>query len=246
MAENKDRKVIDFFSGKAYNDLAQERIIRIAPENDGLAMLYSNDNNPDKYFAMKILFWGLRENGDVVGLVPWLDKIVACPNIKDPLNGCWEGYYDSDIDHIFYDAPMHKLVELETALAYFETELGTEAPEHNSVLQEVPDTIGTHALLATGDKTKLTLTEVISWRLYGDGNIDAMLIDPKKVTQTPVLAGDPCLFAAKTNENFRYYFQYPIANEIKNENPDALDAIAVLLAHENDAGPDNENGPETS
>lgn len=223
---DKERKVIDFFSGKPLSDIAQERIIRLSPENDGLCMLYSNDNNPDRYFAMKILCWGLRWNGDVVGLVPWLNKLIACPDIQDPTNGYWEGYYDPDIDHIFYDAPMHKVVELETALAYFETHL---SENDRPVVQEIPDNIGTHAMLLGPDEKTLTLTEVVSWRLSNEGIVTGMLVDPENVLSTPVLPGDECLYPATSNPQFRYYFQHHIANQIKNEDPEALAAIAQLI-----------------
>lgn len=238
MTEPKDRKVIDFFSGKAINDLVQERIIRITPEYDGLSMLYSNENNTEKYFSMKILFWGLRWNGDVVGLVPWLNQLVPCPEIQDPLNGCWEGYYDPEIDSIFYDAPMHKVVELETSLSYFETHLDESGTDTDKLLQEIPDNIGTHAMLLADDHKKLSLTEVVSWCLYADGSISGMLMDSEKIIETPVLAGDECLYRAEKNPEFRYFFQYHIANQIKNEDPEALNAIAVLLADDDDKNDD--------
>ncbi len=222
----KEHKVIDFFSGKPLKDLAQERIIRLSPENDGLCMLYSNDNNPERYFAMKILCWGLRWNGDVVGMVPWLDTLVACPDIKDPLNGCWEGYYDPDIDSIYYDAPMHKVVELETSLDYFETH---HEENTNTIIQEIPDNIGTHAMLIDKDDKTLTLTEVPSWRLDSDGNISGMLVNEDKVTSTPILVGDESLYPAEENPQFKYFFQHHIANQIKNEDPDALAAITLLI-----------------
>jgi len=222
----KEHKVIDFFSGKPLQDLAQERIIRLSPENDGLFMLYSNDNNPDRYYAMKILCWGLRWNGDVVGMVPWLDKMVACPDIKDPLNGCWEGYYDADVDSIFYDAPMHKVVELETSLSYFETHL---EENNNTIIQEIPDNIGTHAMLFDNDGKTLTLTEVLSWRLYNDGSVSGMLVDEDKVENTPILVGDNALYPAEENVQFKYFFQHHIANQIKNEDPEALAAISLLI-----------------
>lgn len=223
---SKEHKVIDFFSGKPLQDLAQERIIRLAPENDSLCMLYSNQNNPDHYYAMKILCWALRWNGDVVGLVPWLDQLVSCPDIKDPLNGCWEGYYDAEVDSIFYDAPMHKVVELETSLSYFESHL---EEDEEAILQEIPDNIGTHAMLLDDEKKSLTLTEVLSWRLYNNGDIQAMLVEPEKVETTPVLVGDECLYPASENPEFRYFFQHHIANQIKNEDPDAMAAISLLI-----------------
>lgn len=222
----REHKVIDFFSGRPLSDLAQEKIIRLAPENDGLCMLYTNDSNPERYFAMKILCWGLRWNGDVVGMVPWLNQLVSCPEIQDPVNGCWEGYYDPDIDQVFYDAPMHKVVELETALAYFETHL---ADYQHALVQEIPDNIGTHAMLLGDDQKTLTLAEVVSWRLDSEGDISAMLVDPEKMQSTPVLPGDDCLYPAQQNPQFRYFFQHHIANQIKNEDPEAMAAIALLL-----------------
>ncbi|HMU67127.1 MAG TPA: hypothetical protein PKE57_08275, partial [Cellvibrionaceae bacterium] len=65
--------VIDLFTRKPYVPLEQKRIIRLALELDGLEMLYSNDTNSDRLFSLKILAWGLRANGEVVGLVPWLN-----------------------------------------------------------------------------------------------------------------------------------------------------------------------------
>lgn len=229
--------IIDFFSGRPLSEIKDEKIVRISPEYDGLGMLYSNENNPDRYFAMRILFWGLRLNGDVVGFVPWLDQVVACPDIIDPLNGQFEGYYDPVIDHVFYDAPMHKVVELETAQVYFESHHDRDVGDNNTelLLQEIPDTLGTHALLIGDDKKTLTLTEVISWGLYADGAIVGNLVDPDKVVQTPIVSGDECLYKAGSNPKFRFYFQHHIANQIKDDNPEALEAIAMLLADENTA-----------
>ncbi|NRA41733.1 MAG: hypothetical protein HRU21_05415 [Pseudomonadales bacterium] len=235
MTDKAAPNIIDFFSGRPLSEIKQEKIIRISPEYDGLSMLYSNENNPDRYFAMRILFWGLRLNGDVVGFVPWLDSVVACPDIIDPLNGQFEGYYDPAIDNIFYDAPIHKVVELETSHVYFESHF--DAPETGEVnedqsevlVQELPDTIGTHALLIGEDRKTLTLTEVISWRLYRDGHIAGTLVDPDKIGHTPILPGDLSLYDATNNPTFRFYFQHHIANQIKDDNPDALEAIAMLL-----------------
>mgnify|MGYP000698790033 CR=1 FL=1 len=217
--------VVDLFSGTPYSDLRACRLIRLAPELDGLEMLYSNETNADKLFSLKILCWGLRANGEVVGLVPWLDDIIACPEICDPLNGQWEGYYDPGIDEVFYDAPIHKIVELETAAEYYEHQC--EAPE--DVVQELPDTIGTHAVLSDNGFRSLTLTEVVSWRLHHDGTLSGMLADQEKVEATPVLPGDECLYPAQARESFRYFFQHHIANKIKAEDPEALAAISLLV-----------------
>lgn len=216
--------VIDLFSGRSLSSLNDERIIRLSPELDGLEMLYSNDASDGKLFSLQILCWGLRANGDVVGLVPWLNKLMPCTEICDPLNGRWEGYFDPGIEEIFDEAPIHKIVALETAAEYYEYQC--ETPE--DVIQEIPDTIGTHAIMSDDGFESLVLTEVVSWRLHFSGELYGMLADETKVEATPVLPGDDCLYAASENEKFKYYFQHHIANKIKARDPDAIAAISLL------------------
>ena len=216
--------VIDIFTRRPLSENSNTNLIRIAPELDGLEMLYSNAENPDKLFSVKILAWGLRVNGEVVGLVPWLDEIVACDEINDPLNGQWEGYYDQGVDELFFAAPLHKVVELETAADYYEYQCDTD----REIIQEIPDTIGTHAVLSTDGFHSITLKEVVSWRLLNDGTMEAMLIDELKMLNTPVLPGDGCLYPADKNEDFRYFFQHHIANKIKAQDPEAMAAISLL------------------
>jgi len=217
--------VIDLFTGKPYASVNDARIIRLAPELDGLEMLYSNEASGDKYFSLKILCWGLRANGEVVGLVPWLDDLVPCPDIEDPLNGAWEGYFDPGIEEVFFEPPIHKVVELETAAEYYE--LQCDSPY--DVVQEIPDTIGTHAVLSGESENSLMLQEVVSWRLFYDGTVCGMLVNESKVESTPVLPGDACLYPAQLQDAFRYFFQHHIANKIKSQDPEALAAISMLV-----------------
>ena len=224
-SDHKSDNVIDFFSGKPFSSLSEQHFIRLAPELDGLEMLYSNETSDDKFFTLKVLCWALKANGEVVGLVPWLGNIIACQDIADPLNGNFEGYYDPGIDEVFFEPPIHKVVELETAAEYYE--YSSDNP--NDILQEIPDTIGTHAVLSNPHKSTLTLQEVISWRLFNNGEICGMIIDADKVVSTPVLPGDECLFAAQKDSQFRYFFQHHIANKIKSEDPEALAAISMLV-----------------
>lgn len=217
--------VIDFFTGQSMSALHDQRIIRLAPELDGLEMLYSNDASEGKLFSVQVLCWALKANGEVVGLVPWLDDIIACTDITDPLNGQFEGYFDSGIDDIFFEPPIHKVVELETAAEYYE--LSSE--DDSNTMQEIPDTIGTHAVLSDDGFHSITLTEVVSWRLRFDGSISGMLADESKVESTPVLPGDECLYAAEDRDSFKYFFQHQIANKIKSEDPEALAAISMLV-----------------
>ncbi len=217
--------VIDLFTGKPYSSRSNQRIIRLAPELDGLEMIYSNEAHPTKFFSIKVLCWALRADGEVVGLVPWLDDIMPCTEIKDPLNGHWEGYYDPGIDEVFFEAPIHKVLELETAAEYYDFECETDC----DVVQELPDTIGTHAVLSSDGFKSITLKEVVSWRLLHNGDVLGMLIDDEKVVSTPVLPGDECLYHAKDEETFRYFFQHHIANKIKAKDPEALAAISMLV-----------------
>ena len=216
--------VIDIFTRRPLSENSNTNLIRIAPELDGLEMLYSNAENPDKLFSVKVLAWGLRVNGEVVGLVPWLDELIACDEINDPLNGQWEGYYDQGVDELFFAAPLHKVVELETAADYYEY----QSDNDREIIQEIPDTIGTHAVLSTDGFHSITLKEVVSWRLLNDGTMEAMLIDELKMLNTPVLPGDACLYPADKNEDFRYFFQHHIANKIKAQDPEAMAAISLL------------------
>jgi len=216
--------VIDIFTRKPISELSDNKLIRIAPELDGLEMLYNNSQNSDKFFSIRVLAWGLRANGEVVGLVPWLDELVACDEINDPLNGQWQGYYDQGVDELFFTAPLHKVVELETAADYYEYQCDSQ----QDVIQEVPDSIGTHAVLSEDNFKSITLKEVISWRLLNDGSVEAMLTDEEAMISTPVLPGDNCLYAADKNKDFHYFFQHHIANKLKSQDPEALEAISLL------------------
>ena len=217
--------VIDIFTRRPLSEYLNNRLIRLAPELDGLEMLYSTAGHEDKLFSVKILAWGLRAYGEVIGLVPWLNQLIPCDEINDPNNGQWQGYYDNGVDEVFYAAPLHKVVELETAADYYEY----ECDSGDEIIQEVPDTIGTHAVLSADNFHSITLKEVVSWRLFHDGRISGMLVDENKVVSTPVLPGDDCLFAADQHKDFHYFFQHHIANKLKSQDPEALAAIAMLV-----------------
>ncbi len=218
--------VVDIFSKKTLSTLSHERIIRLSPEHDGMCMLYSNSTSgPERLYAMKILCWGLRANGEVVGLVPWLNKVMPCEELNHKQHGQYEGYYDMAAECIFSQPPAHKILELETAADYFEFEQAGDM----DIIQEIPDTIGTHAMLNAENSDSIVLTEVLSWRLLYNGIIEGMLINEEEVSTTPVLPGDPCLHPSNEHADFRYYFQHHIANQIKAEDPEALAAISLLF-----------------
>lgn len=228
-----NENVFDLFSGLPLSQKPSRRIIRLAPELDHLEMLYSNEANPGKLFAVKILCWALCEDGEVFGMIPWLNKLLPCTSITDPLNGQWEGYYSPSCDDIFFEAPMHKIAELETAAEFY----GYEEDSGSFIVQAIPDSIGTHAAFSIEQKNQLYLTGIVSWQLKGDGQVDAMIIDPDSSFDTPVLPDDTCLLSVNKNPGFRYFFQHHIANKIKASDPEALAAIAILIG-------DNDNNKD--
>ncbi len=208
-----------------YRERRRPRILRIAPELDGLEMLYSNDSAREQSFSLRILFWGLREDGQTVGMVPWLRTLIECPSLCDPLNGHFVGYHDPGIDRVFHEAPPHKVAELQSAAEYFRYDRQTDG----AIIQELPDLLGTHAALTHDRFRSFLLCEVISWRLLADGQVQGMLIDPSRLKSTPVLPGDACLYPAASNPDFRYYFQHRVANKIKQRDPDTMAAIYTLI-----------------
>lgn len=198
-------------------------IQRLSPECDGLELLYANDRHPDKLFALRILAWARLSDGSITALVPWLKSVAPAETLSDPLNGRWMGYRLPESEYLFTEAPGHKISELDAAVDFFGTHDADE-----QVIQEVPDTIGTHVVFSADDFQTISLVEVVSWQLLGDGRVEAMIADESKITRTPVLPGDACLRTASSREDFCYFFQHGIANKLKERDPEAMAAIALL------------------
>lgn len=222
--------VVNIFSKHTPQHLLDQKFVRLSPEFDGLCILYSNKHCiGEKLYTMKILCWGIQACGEVVAIVAWMNKAIPCTELTDEEHGFFEGYYDAKSQDIFYDPPPHKLVELEAAQRYNNSDNSSSNDNELDFVQEIPDSIGTHAMIYETDKSVMVLTEVLSWRLLSNGDIEAMLIDEDLVDVTPVLPGDPCLYPVSENLDFRYFFQHHIANLIKAEDPSTLSAISVLL-----------------
>ncbi|MCM2970902.1 hypothetical protein [Larsenimonas suaedae] len=204
---------------------AQHHIVRLAPELDGLQMVYQVASDPDAAYAMPILGWAMKSNGDVVGVVPWLDSLVDCETIDDPEHGVFLGYRDPETDDVFDVAPSHKQMELEHSAAYFDYEPTNE----KTLLQSLPDTQGTHALCVDESDGPWQLKQVYGWQLYNDGSIEALLVDDEAVQHTPILMGDDCLYPGKSRHEMIYFFQRTIANRIKEQDPDTMNALAIMV-----------------
>ena len=189
---------------------ASSRIHCVSPAYEGHCLLYSHHAlSRDKLYAIRILCWARLADGRNVAVVPWLHDISHCRQLNDADTGLAEGYYDPATDTRFDTPPSHHLAALDALCAQ------TAPLSASQVLQEIPDMIGSHAAILS-ENDELVLEPVVSWQLRGDGRLQAMLADPARITQQPVLPGDPCLYVADHDSGLRYYFQYHIANQIKN------------------------------
>ncbi|CBV41631.1 hypothetical protein [Halomonas elongata] len=204
---------------------ARRRLIRLSPELDGLEMVYQLPSEPDAYYGMPLLAWGLREDGHVVGLVPWMESLTPCHHLNDPEHGHFIGYRDPETEELFEEAPDHKVFELEQAAAYFEYEVTSEP----TLIQQLPETQGTHALCMDDSDAPWQLKQVFGWRLYSDGVVEALLADEQLIDSTPILPGDPCLYTGHSRHRVVYFFQRQIANRIRREDPATLEALALMV-----------------
>ena len=213
-----DTKVVDLFTGKPLQSGHAPQIVRLAPELDGFEALYSDTHGTpvagQQVFSVNVLFWALLSDGNVVGLIPWYDTLLRCPELNHPETGFFIGYFDPGIDDYLAAPPEHKRAELKAAANYFSYEPSNE----KVVLQELPDTCGTHAIFSSHeDLQNFTMSEVFSWRLLSDGSIQAMVINLREVKNWPVLLGDQSLAPCDDMDDFRCFFQYRIAVKIKQQ-----------------------------
>ncbi|RTQ98332.1 hypothetical protein [Halomonas nitroreducens] len=204
---------------------ARKRLVRLAPELDGLEMVYRLPSESEAYYGMPLLAWGLRDDGEVVGLVPWMESLTPCQMLDDPEHGHFIGYRDPETEELFEEPPEHKVLELEQAAAYFEYEETEEA----TLIQQLPETQGTHALCMDESGAPWQLKQVFGWRLYSDGAIEALLADERLVESTPILPGDACLYPGHSRHRVVYFFQRQIANRIRREDPATLEALALMV-----------------
>ncbi|MFB1001201.1 MAG: hypothetical protein QMC22_01550 [Pseudomonadales bacterium] len=250
-----NHNVINLFTGQSIVAPIKHSIIQICPETTGIKMIYANNHQPERLISVAILCWGLRSDGKTVGIVPWVGEITDCTRIHEEYDISWEGYYIQSSGTVFSEPPEAITAQLATAMRFlpsghYENQINAHSPNtlinDKSIIQEIPDLIGTHALVLNIEEAKdfhqesdsdtykkchtLILTPVISWALDLDGNLHGMLIDEAAVEKTPVIPGDDCLYYASSNPNFFCYFQRDIADQIRLRNPETIAAIEKLLS----------------
>ena len=221
-------KVIDLFSGQEHQNQHPPKVVRLAPELDGFEVLYSNEHGHPKtgqeLFSVKILFWALLDDGSFAGMIPWFDELIICADLNCPKKGFFQGYYDPGLDQTMPQVPEHKCIELITASDYFDFEVD----ETVFVVQELPDTCGSHAVFTADNFDSFSMSEVFSWRLYSDGCIQAQMINLERVARWPVLVGDDCLVACNEVPDFVNFFQYRVAINIKEQDADTMAVLDQL------------------
>ncbi|MBF7054811.1 hypothetical protein IOC61_16045 [Halomonas sp. KAO] len=220
-------RVIDL-DARRQRQQARRRLVRLAPELDGLEMVYRLDASPDTLYGMPLLAWGLREDGEVVGLVAWMESLTPCQRLDDDEHGRFIGYRDPETEELFDSAPEHKVMELEQAASYFDY----EETEQVTLIQQLPELQGTHALCMDDGEAPWQLKQVCGWRLYSDGTVEALLADERHVEQTPIVLGDACLYPVHSRHRRVYFFQRQIANRIRQEDPATLEALALMVVPE--------------
>lgn len=235
LSSSSTSNVINIFTGQAsISSSVSASIVRIVPEASGIRMLYANVDQPDRLVAVPLLAWALDDCGDIVGLVPWLDEILPCQVVADKFSVLWEGYYCAASDEIFFEPGEEIISQLTLSARYNKPtnktiETGLSQPR--TIIQEIADPVGTHALLLNEDNDSLLLTSVISWALDEDGQLHGMLADDNAIDKLPVLPGDACLYSADQAENFRCFFQRDIAEQIRTQHPETLEAIEHLFVN---------------
>ncbi len=203
---------------------AGRRIVALSPEFQGYCLLYAHHAlSTEKLYAIRILCWARQADGRDVAMVPWLNGVARCSELNDAQSGLAQGYFDPLSERPFNAIPEHQRIALDSLAQQQEQSSG-------GVIQEIPDLIGSHAALMA-DNSELCLEPVVSWQLLADGSLQAMLADSAKITQQPVLPGDPCLYAASEARGLRYYFQYHIANQIKSGGALSARALSTLIKH---------------
>ncbi len=220
--DDTSKNIIQLFNRKSWKPQNDSHNIRLAPEIDGLAMLYVNNLNP-KPIKMNILCWVLNKKGDVEGLIPWLTKLHTCRLLTDTSDGHWIGYFNEQKNHTFLTAPEHKIQELRSSAHYF-----SQACRLDGVVQEIPDHIGTQAIYSTDSFKTTQLRPIISWQLTDSGEIQAMTSISTEIDSTSILPGDSRLIVAENIEGFQYFLPHLIANQIKNNNHNMHQTLSKL------------------
>lgn len=232
--------VVNLFTGETIDPNHCSRIVRVCPEPNGARMLYATLDQPERMVAVPILCWALLEDGSVTGMVPWLDEVLPCFEIEQKYSISWEGYYCGIGEDFFYEPPAEVVAQLGIAARFNGSLLnnaradGTAAVadlDNWQIVQEIPDPIGTHALLLNDDSDAMVLTSVISWTLDDHGRLHGMLADDTTIEKLPVLPGDGCLYCAEEDPHFKCYFQRDIAEQIRLQNPETMQAIEQLFGN---------------
>lgn len=219
--------VINLFTGQPVLPRHRQRIRYICPETTGIRMIYTNNSQPERLISVPLLCWGLRGDGEIVGIVPWLGEAMDCTSIDEHLHVTWEGYYHPHSDELFFEAPDIIRAQL-TAIAQVSPLDLDDEPDY--VLQEIADHVGTHALIVNEEEQSLLITPIVSWALHSNGELVGLLANETQHSASPVIPGDDCLYPADDHPGFRCFFQRDIVNQIRHENPETLAAIEQLLA----------------
>lgn len=204
---------------------ASRVLVRLSPETDNLEMVYQVETEPDNFYALPVLAWGLRVDNEVVGLIPWMETLTPCDQLDDEENSVFVGYRDPETQEMLNKPPEHKWHALTAAADYFDY----EASNQTALIQQIPDHLGTYALCMEPADAPWQMKQVYAWNLYSDGSVDALVADDSQPGMQPILPGDSCLYPSRSRHPRVYFFQRHIANRIIQEDPETLEALALMV-----------------
>jgi len=227
LTDNTNAEVVSLFSGQVYQPNRDHKIVRLSPEFDHIEALYSDSHgNGEEVYRANILFWALLSNGSVVGMIPWLDRLIFCNELIYPGIGAFLGYFDPGVNELLTVVPEHKYTELKSAADHFHSVTGNE----EVIVQELPDTSGTHVIFSVDQLQSFTMREVFSWQLLSSGKTQATVINLQDVESWPVLMGDAALSVCQDDEEFYGFLQYQVAVALKQNDSSLKQHLRRLIS----------------
>ncbi len=214
-------KIIDFTEIQKDKEEQKKQIVYLHQETGLYDGLYFKDNDPDIAYRIKISFWGVDQQGEIVALIPFLKDICVLEELNDPEKMHFAGYYDVLNEEILEELPEFKEKEVLHYKSNFDLSRKNKDCLNSEIVQTIQDNSGVHGVFVDVNTEELSIVPIHSWRLYDDGTLepfivreDAMHLSPIILTGTP--EDDNYIESMHVMPNFSYYFNYETAQKVKD------------------------------
>ena len=190
----------------------KRNIVRIAPENDGIYMLYSSELDEDTICSLPIACWALLDDMSVIGMVIWIDSVVFVDKMSSNISIKFEGYSDPVTGEISFESPEYKKIELTSAYDFYKNDVIEEG-----YIQIIPDNTYAHSVHVIDNKPKLYRVTDIA--LDVDGIVDCI-----------ACLGVSCpIESVKYIEGFKFIANYNAVSDVIEGDEDAKDKLYYTL-----------------